>query len=81
MPPPAPAICPACGTTVPADAPAGLCVTCVFRQMADWPDASGADPAPDGPGWPREFGDFELLGEIARGGAGEIGRASCRERV
>src|SRR5438034_9219777 len=38
-------------------------------------------------GWPRDGLPFDLLGEVLRGGAdvtraaGEIGRASCRERV
>ena len=64
--------CDQCGHPVAADAPLGLCPNCLLRTAIE----AGASQAL-APFLPRlrYFGDYELLGEIARGGMGVVSRA------
>jgi len=71
---PAPARCPKCRSALPADAPEGLCPVCAFRGALEL-EPGAARPLVPEQQLPRQFGEYQLLEEIARGGMGIVYQA------
>src|SRR5262245_31958584 len=80
----APRVCRKCGAEIFADAPEGLCTACLFETglnlLAHQTEAGVGDgePSSDKKKPPRsattfaDFGDYELLEVIGRGGQGVV---------
>src|SRR5205823_3044369 len=73
--------CPRCQTAIPANAPQGLCPSCLLEtgiNILNNPRAAIESAIPIRPGKPKAtttLRDYELVGEIARGGMGIVFRA------
>jgi len=65
-------LCPDCGHAIPADAPRGLCVTCLTQDLFFTPDPADAwQEAAAGPA-PEKFGSWRVLGLAGEGAFGLV---------
>jgi len=67
-------VCAKCGVTIFADSPRGFCSVCLFKTGLG-PLEEDNEEAPELARMQMEFGDYELLQEIGRGGQGVVYRA------
>src|SRR5213079_844466 len=69
-------VCAECGATVFADAPQGVCSVCLFRTgLASLDNKDDQAFEPTVARMSKDFGDYELLEEIGRGGQGVVYQA------
>jgi hypothetical protein len=70
-------VCPTCGAATSATTPAGQCTRCLIQlALREGSFGQSATPAPK-PTPAKYFGDYELVREIARGGALAVRFAEC----
>src|SRR5438309_7927767 len=69
-------VCTECGASVFADAPEGVCSVCLFRTgLASLDNKDDEAFEPTVARMLKDFGDYELLEQIGRGGQGVVFRA------